>query len=179
MENLVSSRKPFGLSTTFHGRKEPKNGDIKIFENQGVSYARRDEIPCNHSLIDQYKVFIPRSSSGSDAFPHPILGKPFVGKPGTACSETYITIGPFKDEETCRNVISYIKTKFMRTLAMFKKVTQSTTKTLYTFVPVQNFSKPWTDKELYFKYGISEDEIAFIDSMIYPLEGDAKENAYL
>ena len=98
--------------------------------------------------------------------------------PGTACSETYIVIGPFKDAEECKNVISYIKTKFMRTLAMFKKVTQSTTKALYTFVPMQDFSHEWTDQALYKKYGISEAEIDFIDSMIQPMEGNAKEDSY-
>ena len=178
MESIVSSRKPFGLPTTFHGHKYHRNGDIKIYENQGVSYAGRKEIISNQELIDSYKVFIPRSSSGSDAFPHPILGKPFVGMPGTACSETYIVIGPFQDRNECENVISYIKTKFLRTLAMFKKVTQSTTKTLYTFVPMQDFSHAWTDDMLYEKYGISEDEIAFIDSMIQPMEGAAKEDEY-
>lgn len=170
MEGLVSSRRPFGLSTTFHGRAKPLKDDIIIYENRGVSYASREEICVNRELIDQFKVFIPRSSSGSDAFPHPILGKPFVGRPGTACSETYITIGPFENEEVCENVISYIKTKFMRTLAMFKKVTQSTTRALYTFVPIQDFTRPWTDKELYEKYGLEEDEIAFIESMVSPLD---------
>ena len=175
----MSSRKPFGLSTTFHGRKTAQHGDVKVFENQGVSYARRSEIPSNTELIDQYKIFIPRSSSGSDAFPHPILGKPFIGKPGTACSETYIVIGPFENEDVCKNVITYIHTKFMRTLAMFKKVTQSTTKALYTFVPIQDFTHGWTDSMLYEKYGMTDEEITFIDSMIQPMEGESKEDAYV
>lgn len=170
METLVSARKPFGLSTTFHGRRVCKRGDVVVYENRGVSYASRREIPTNKPLIDQYKVFIPRSSSGSDAFPHPILGKPFVGRPGTACSETYIVIGPFDNEEICENVISYVKTKFMRTLAMFKKVTQSTTRSLYTFVPMQDFSRPWTDSVLYRKYNFDKEDVAFIDSMIQPME---------
>lgn len=117
-------------------------------------------------------MFIPRSSSGSDAFPHPILGRPFIGKPGTACSETYLVIGPFSNETECENVISYIKTKFLRALAMLKKVTQSTLKNLYTIIPMQDFSKPWTDKELYTKYNLTQDEIDFIESMIKPMEDE-------
>lgn len=179
MDCIVSSRKPFGLSTTFHGRKDRQIGDVQIFENRGISYIKRTDILSNIELVDKYKVFIPRSSSGSDAFPHPILGKPFIGKPGTACSETYIVIGPFDTEEICKNAITYIHTKFMRTLAMFKKVTQSTTKALYTLVPLQDFSHEWTDNMLYEKYGISDEEIAFIDSMIQPMEGAAKEDAYV
>ena len=170
METLVSARKPFGLSTTFHGRSVCKSGDVVVYENKGISYTSRNDITTNQSLIDQYKVFIPRSSSGSDSFPHPILGKPFVGHPGTACSETYIVIGPFENEAICENVISYIKTKFMRTLAMFKKVTQSTTRALYTFVPIQDFSRSWSDAELYRKYCLTKDDVDFIDSMIQPME---------
>ena len=144
----------------------PKQGDasehlfitrnILIYENEGISYTERSSITKNADAIDKYKVIIPRSGSGSDAFPHPILGKPFVGKPQTACSETYVFIGPFKDEQECENVISYVATRFMRLLAMLKMVTQSTTRSIYTLVPVQDFSQPWTDEKLYAKYGITD-----------------------
>ncbi|MCL2813333.1 MAG: Eco57I restriction-modification methylase domain-containing protein [Oscillospiraceae bacterium] len=170
MEALVSSRQPFGLPTTFHGHKTKKDGDILIYENEGISYTSRSSITKNADVVDKYKVIIPRSGSGSDAFPHPILGKPFVGAPLTASSETYVFIGPFFDEKECENVISYVSTRFMRFLAMLKKVTQSTTRSIYTLVPVQDFSESWTDEKLYTKYGITEDEIAFIESMIRPME---------
>ncbi len=169
MDKLVSSRQPFGLSTTFHGHDKENKSDIKIYENQGVSYTGIGDITKNQDDVFKWKVIIPRSGSGSDAFPHPILGVPFVGNPGTACSETYIYIGPFENEEICKNVISYISTKFLRSLAMLKKVTQSTTKNIYTLVPQQDFSKSWTDEELYKKYNLSDDEIAFIESMIKPM----------
>ncbi|MDO4563913.1 MAG: Eco57I restriction-modification methylase domain-containing protein [Clostridia bacterium] len=176
MENLVSSRQPFGLPTTYHGHKEPHDGDITIFDNSGVSYDNISVISKNYEIVDKYKVFISRAGSGSDAFPHPILGIPFLGKPKTASSETYIFIGPFDSENTCNNVMTYIATKFFRFIAMLKKVTQSTTRSVYTLIPQQDFSKPWTDEELYAKYGITEEEIAFIDSMIRPMDlsgGDA------
>ena len=103
MESHVSSRQPFGLPTTFHGHKVKNNDDIKIYENEGVSFANRSVITKNARVVDDYKVFIPRSGSGSDSFPHPILGKPFVGLPYTACSETYVFIGPFSSEQECEN----------------------------------------------------------------------------
>jgi site-specific DNA-methyltransferase (adenine-specific) len=118
IEACVSSRQPFGLSTTFHGNKVNKQNGIQIFENGGVSYTRRDAITKNIEMIDKYKVFIPRAGSGSDAFPHPILGKPFVGTPGTACSETYIFIGPYSSRIDRENVISYITTRLFRFLAV-------------------------------------------------------------
>lgn len=170
MESLVSSRQPFGLPTTFHGEKTKGSSDIKIYENEGISYANKSLISKNNYVIERYKVFIPRAGSGSDAFPHPILGKPFIGEPNSACSETYIFIGPFASKEECQNVISYISTRFFRFLAMLKKVTQSTTRSIYTLVPQQDFSKPWTDEELYAKYNLTDKEIGFIESMIKPMD---------
>ena len=172
MDSLVSSRQPFGLPTNFHGKN---SGEIRLFENMGVSYVEYNTIKKNIEVVDKYKVFIPRAGSGSDAFPHPILGKPFIGEPKTASSETYIFIGPFESQTECENVISYIQTRFLRFLAMLKKVTQSTTRSVYTLVPIQDFSKAWTDAELYAKYGLTEEEIALIESMIRPMgdEGDS------
>lgn len=176
IEPYVSARRPFGLPTTFHGRKTKEQNDILIYENEGISFTKRDDIIKNNDVIDMYKVLIPRSSSGSDKFPHPILGKPFVGEPNTACSETYLFIGPYSSKEECLNVISYISTRLFRFLAMLKKVTQSTTRGIYTFVPIQDFSRPWTDEELYDKYKITGDEISFIESMIRPMESSNEED---
>ena len=79
-------------------------------------------------------------------------------------------IGPYKNLEECKNVVSYITTKFLRFLVMLKKVTQDTTRNVYSLVPIQDFSQPWTDEMLYKKYGLTEEEIAFIESMIRPME---------
>ena len=165
--SLVSSRNPFGLNTTFHGNKE---GEIKLYENQGQSFVNTTEIRKSKEMISKYKVFIPRASSGSDVFPHPILGRAFIGEPNSVCSETYMYIGPFSSKRETENVISYINTRFFRFLVMLKKVTQDTTKSVYQFVPLQDFSESWTDEKLYAKYGLDEKEIAFIESMIRPME---------
>ena len=164
---LVSSRQPFGLPTTYHGKK---SGTIKLYENNGSSFVEPTNIIKNIEMVKLPKVFIPRAGSGSDSFPHPILGKPFIGEENSACTETYMYIGPFITISECRNVISYIKTMFFRFLVMLKKVTQDTTKAVYQFVPLQDFSKPWTDEELYKKYGLTDEEIQFIESMIRPME---------
>ena len=135
-----------------------------------MSYVDISQITKNNQDINSFKVFISRAGSGSDSFPHPILGVPFVGEPNSVSSETYIYIGPFDSKEECENVISYIKTRFLRFLVMLRKVTQSTTREVYKFVPLQDFSHPWTDEMLYKKYGLDKDEIAFIESMIRPME---------
>ena len=165
--DYVSSRNPFGMNTTFHGTK---SGKVRLYENQGISYINREDVRKNVEIIESYKVFIPRAGSGSDSFPHPILGCPFIGEPNSACTETYMYIGPFKNEQEAKNAITYIKTRFLRFLVMLKKVTQDTTRSVYQFVPLQDFSEPWTDEKLYAKYGLDEREIAFIESMIRPME---------
>lgn len=177
MESIINSRQPFGLSTTCHGNHCKKANGIKICENEGISYATEAEISRNLDIVNKYKVFIPQTGSGSDSIPHPILGKPFVGELMSACSETYIFIGPFESENQCRNVMSYISTRFCRFLSLLKKVTQSTTRSIYTFVPQQDFTKPWTDEVLYRKYDLTENEIAFIESMVRPMDLGGEKDA--
>jgi hypothetical protein len=167
---LVSTRRPFGLDSTYQGHKSASPGDIKVYQAGGVTYAPRGDIEQGADLVDKWKVFIPFLASGSDSFPHSILGKPFIGEPGTASTETYLAIGPCRSEVECRNVVSYIATRLFRFLALQKKPSQNATRKVYDFVPVQDFSKPWTDEELCFKYGIADSEWAFIESMVRPME---------
>lgn len=117
-----------------------------------------------------YKVYISKAYNAGDEYPHQIINKPFLGRPNTCCTETYIVIGPFTTEVEALNVISYISTKFFRFLVSLRKISQDATQKVYSFVPMQDFSKPWTDEELYAKYGLTDDEIAFIESMIRPMD---------
>lgn len=169
-EPLVSARKPFGFDTLYRGHSKKNATDVLLYENGGTSYASLMEITKNKQWVTESKVFIPEAGSGSDSFPHPILGKPFVGTTNTASTETYLLIGPFENDEISRNVVTYISTRFFRFLVMLKKPTQHATSKVYSFVPVQDFSKTWTDEELYAKYGLTEEEITFIESMIRPME---------
>lgn len=168
--NLVSSIGAFGLDTTFKGESAKRQGDLKVYRNGGVGYIPRSEIQKSLDVIDKWKVFIPRAGSGSDSFPHSILGKPFVGKPGEISSWTYMHIGPFDSEIETRNAISYICTRFFRFLVLQHKSTQDATRAVYSFVPMQNFSEAWTDEKLFSQYGITDDEAAFINSLIRPME---------
>ena len=93
-----------------------------------------------------------------------------MGEPNSCCTETYVVIKPFEKAETARNVISYVKTRFFRFMVLLKKNTQDAPARVYQFVPIQDFSHPWTDEMLYKKYGLTADEIAFIESMIRPME---------
>lgn len=178
MENLISTRLPFGLPNTYKGNKTRRSSsDLRIYvsgndrEVRGtVAYAPLRDVSKGHEMIPWHKVYIAKAGSGSDAFPHPILPKPFYGEPNTVCNESYLVIGPFSNKDECENVMSYIATKFFRFLVLLKKNSQNAARGVYQLVPKQDFSKPWTDEELYEKYGLTEEEIAFIDSMIKPMD---------
>ena len=167
---LVSSRKPFGLSTTDVGHAAEKPGDVRIYQRGGVAYYPRRNLLKNQTYVDLHKIFITKAYNAGDDFPHQILNVPIRAGKGTCCSETYVIIGPFQSEGESMNVESYIKTKFFRFLVSLKKISQDATSKVYQFVPMQDFSKPWTDAELYAKYKLTKDEIAFIESMIKPME---------
>lgn len=167
---LVSSIGAFGLDTTFKGRDKEKSGDVKVYRNGGIGYIQRNELTKETDAIDWWKIFIPRAGSGSDAFPHSILGKPFVGEPGSASSWTYMHIGPFKNKVEAENAKAYITTRLFRFLVLLHKPTQDATRAVYTFVPMQDFSETWDDHKLYSKYKLNKAEIAFIESMIRPMD---------
>ena len=132
------------------------------------------DIPKNQNFVANCKVFLPEAAgSGNDA---QVIGRPFLGESNSVCSQTYMTIGctdenHFFNEEECKNIISYMTTKFFRYLVSLIKKTQHSPKMVYQCVPMQDFSKPWTDEELYAKYNLTDEEIAFIDSMIKPMDG--------
>ena len=94
-----------------------------------------------------------------------------MGEPNSLCTQTYIMYGPFETKKECENVISYVNTKFFHFLMGLKKVTQDAMSKVYTLIPMQDFLKSWTDKELYEKYKLSKEEIEFIESMVRPEVG--------
>lgn len=178
MDEMVSSQKPFGLRTYVHGEQKRFAGSIKLYERGGTGYVNRGEITKNENWIDQPKVFISAAYNAGDSIPHQIIGKPIAGEAGSACTETYIVVGPFNAPFEVDNAISYIQTKFFRFLVMLRKSSQHAASSVYAFVPQQDFSKPWTDTELYKKYGLTDDEIAFIESMIKPMELGGDDNGH-
>lgn len=164
----VSPRKPFG---DFENIAEtPGNDSVKIFAYPHDGYVARSKIMQNVTWVDNYKVYIAKAYGERGEFPYLVLGKPFIGDINTCCTETYLLLGPYKNKKEAENAITYIKTRFFRFLVLFKKNTQNAARGVYQFVPLQDFSEPWTDEKLYAKYGLDEKEIAFIESMIRPME---------
>ncbi len=167
---IVSARKPFGLVTSVKLDELGNDDSVFVYAYPHNGYLDRMNIAVNTDYIDKYKVFISYAYGERGDFPYFVLGKPFVGQRNECCTETYLLINPCDNKQTCENIVSYIKTKFFRFLVLLVKNTQHATSRVYQFVPMQDFSKPWTDEELYAKYKLSEEEIQFVESMIRPME---------
>lgn len=168
------------LTSSWNGYSKEKTKDysIKYYINKNMhkadfGWVKINDIPKNTASIKLHKIYIPAAGgSGTDS---QVLGYPFYGEPNSVCSQTYLVVGydPQKHNFTkqeCENIISYIKTRFFRYLVSIKKKTQNGPRGVYQFVPMQDFSMPWTDEELYKKYNLSQEEIDFIESMIKPME---------
>ncbi|OQB39497.1 MAG: Eco57I restriction-modification methylase [Candidatus Hydrogenedentes bacterium ADurb.Bin179] len=170
-DTLVSPQTPFGIVSSFKEYKRtPFKGSVKIHTVDGVGYVDKLNILRNEQWIKPWKVFISKSYGERGPYPYLFLAKPFIGVPNSCCTQTYLVIGPFRNESIAKNVVSYIQTRFFRFLIMLKKNTQDAMRGTYAFVPIQNFNEPWNDEKLYKKYRLTKAEVAFIESMVRPVE---------
>lgn len=167
---IISPQNPFGFNTAIRGDDTNSNDSIKIYSKGLVEKnIDRSQVTLHKEWIDLYKILTPKAAEDG-VLPGKVIGVCTIVKPKTCCNGTFIVIGPFDSEERCKNARSYIYTKFVRFLVGMKKMTQDLKDQTFALVPLQDFSKPWTDTELYAKYGLNDDEIAFIESMIKPME---------
>lgn len=172
-DQMVSSRKPFGFNTTFKGKSTQGKNDVVVYRNGGKGYVARSEISTGTDLIDKWKLFAGYAAPGTgnkDTYPHRIISTPFIGEPGSISSETYLCIGPFDSKMNAESALSYLCCRLTRLLILMHKPSQHVTRKVYTFVPTQDWTRVWTDEELYRKYGITDDEIAFIEKVVRPME---------
>lgn len=177
-DSIVSSRNPFNISESIDDIISSKPTDKRIlcrqeskrqilYLNKNYSLKRGDD------YIDKYKLFVSKADGAAGQIGNPIpariIGKAEFGEKDMVCSETFLAVGPFHTKEETVNVSLYMQTKFFRLLVGIRKNKNMTHKT-YSYVPLQDFSHPWTDEMLYKKYDLKDDEIAFIESMISPME---------
>lgn len=162
------------LTSSWTGYKTEQKGEynIKYYLNKNIhkipfGFVKLDDVSKNHASIPLYKVYIPAALGDN----YQVLGRPFVGESNSVCSQTYLVIGydPEKHnftKEQCKNICSYITTKFFRYLVAIKKKTQNGPRGVYQFVPLQDFNESWSDEKLYKKYNLTSDEIALIEKTI-------------
>lgn len=170
--STISSRKPFGLETKFKGKTRKRVGDVLVYQNGGTGYTPKISITTGNDLINKWKVYVGRAAPGTgnkDTYPHRIISTPFIGEPDSISSETYLCIGPLKTKSEAESVLSYLTCRLTRLLILLHKPSQDTTRKVYTFVPTQDWSRQWTDKDLYSKYDLSDEEITFIEKIVRPM----------
>jgi site-specific DNA-methyltransferase (adenine-specific) len=185
---IVSANDPFGFDVRVENsykrvklsyKKEQFKNGIELYYNgwqkAGIGYIDKSIISKNSEWVKDYKVYVSKAYGAGESFPHQILNRPILGKPNSCCTETYLLIGPFSNANTSENVFSYIETRFFRFLVLLIKNTQNGMKKVYSFVPMQDFGEGWTDEKLYKKYGLTKDEIAFIESKIRPMPACTEE----
>ena len=176
-DRLVSARKPFGLASTFKGKHSPDSGDLEIYQKGGMGYVARDKITSGSNLVDAWKLFVGFAAPGTgnkDTYPHRIISTPFLGEPGQVSSETYLAIGPFDSRAEAESAQSYLSCRLTRFLIQLRKASQNTTRRVYAFVPIQEWTKVYEDRDLYAKYGLTDDEITFIEKIVRPMEFSIK-----
>jgi site-specific DNA-methyltransferase (adenine-specific) len=180
MDSLVHSRNPFGIAANFEDfsiSKTSKKSIILYRSRRGSSsekevYIDISQVITNKDLVERIKLLVSKASPGGDEYPHSVFSRPFISQAGSACTETYLIVDTPKSQNEAENLLHYLETRFFRFFVSLIKNTQNISKSSFAFVPVQDFSKSWTDEKLYKKYGITEDEINFIESMIRPMEFD-------
>jgi len=176
----ISAQTPFGLYTNFKGEKIKSKNSVAVVSSSGVTYIKKNQIQRNQRWIKKYKVIISKATSehagqSDKSGQFKVLSTIRVLKPDFVCTQSYLVAGVFDDEKAAKNLYSYLHTKFTRFLLLQSVTSQDLSKDKFRFVPIQNFNENWTDGKLYKKYNLTEDEIAFIESMVRPMETENNE----
>ena len=166
MAEQIGSRNPFDLGSTVTGHP---SGDIDLYfieqRRRRSGQFRREAVKKNASLIDTWKVLIPKAYGGDDAI---VLSKPWIVPPPSVCTESFL-LAVVSDRAAAESLTSYYATRFFRFLVSLRKMSQNTTSSTYAWVPLQTWDRIWTDEALHAKYSLTFEQIEFIESQIRPM----------
>lgn len=176
LDDLVSSRNPFGLPTSTRGHQEKRDGDLVLISSKGKSYISRKDVEPN-AAIDQYKVMISRITYEHAGEPDKegklrVLSKIEVLEPGVVCTDSYLMVGPFGTLDEANNAMLYLRTKFARFLISQTLSSINLNKDKFCFVPQIDLSTEPNDSALFAEFGLDDDEVEFITSLMHVIEVD-------
>ena len=179
MDRIISGDTPFGLSTNFKDYSPTQSkGTLALYMTvrgrRTVGWVKDAEVKKNRHLIPHWKVLIPEAYGDRGAVPAMVLGPPMIAPPDSVCTQTYLVAGPLESETAAQSVVSYVQSRFFRFLVSLRKISQHALRSTYSWVPQQSWDQTWTDEALYKKYGITKGEIAYIESMIRPMDNGEK-----
>jgi len=177
MSAVVSGDTPFGLPTNFTDFSEkPFKKALKLYvsvrQKRAVGWVKDAVISKNRNLIPVWKLLLPKAYGERGAIPANVLGPSVVAEPGSVCTQTYVVAGPFPSEAEALSCANYLCTRFARFLVSLRKITQDLPRATYSWLPQQRWARQWADGDLYKKYRLTKDEIAFIEEMIRPMNLD-------
>jgi site-specific DNA-methyltransferase (adenine-specific) len=168
LTSTVSGVRPFGIPTS---QRPQGTSGFHLLSSGGRGYIPKSMVSSGHQMVDKWKVITSKTSHDHAGQPDKdgmrrVLSRLELLEPGWVCTESYIVLGAFDTKAEAENLLGYARTAFLRFLVSVRSYSQDITRDRFAFVPLQDFSKEWTDAELYKKYGITADEQAFIESMI-------------
>lgn len=173
LSEKVFSQKPYGFRTNYMDFKD--RGEVKLYTKKakcGFGFVNKTDITKNLDTLYKWKVVTSRSTSVPEEDNGQVLrmSQTFIVEPNAVVTESYIVVDVFDSEVEAMNCMSYIKTRFLRLLCQATIVSPDVSIRTFKLVPLQDFSRSWTDEQLYKKYNLTGEEIAFIESMIRPME---------
>jgi site-specific DNA-methyltransferase (adenine-specific) len=170
INTILTRDTAFGMASNYDGFHETeRSGDVPLYYirkmKRSVAHVGRKEVTKNTNLIDTWKVLVPEAFNGGDAVPHQILGKPLIAPSPSACTQSYLFFH-VDSRKAAMSLQSYYTTRFFRFLVSQRKITQHALHSTYLWVPMQKWNCTWTDEALYEKYGITQEEQAYIESQV-------------
>ncbi|GIK55837.1 MAG: restriction endonuclease [Chloroflexi bacterium] len=179
--DILTNTEPFKYESNFKGwHKNKQADDIPIYlianRKRTIGFTPRSQITKNNNLIDSWKVLVVRGYGAGETVPHQILGKPWIAPPPSVCTGSFMFFYVSSEAEAI-SLQSYFTTRFFRFLVSLRKITQNAFRSTYSWVPVQTWDRQWTDEALYKKYGLTSDEIEYIEAVIRPMDlsGDVED----
>jgi len=185
LSDVVLSRNPFGINSSTRGAIEPFNNAYKLQTSEGIFWIKKDLILSNIAHADSYKILISKliSEHAGETDKNGqvrVLSNLQILEPHTVCTDSYLIIGKFDNENDANALHKYMKTRLIRFLLQLAVSSINLSKEKFQFVPLQDFTVKsdidWSksvadiDKQLYKKYGLTEEEVKFIEGMIKEME---------
>lgn len=173
--SIVTSRNPFGYPTSFRGDDEKAAGKLALHSSKGLSYVDPKTLEKGDEYLERYKVMISRIIYEHACEPDKegkmrVLSKIEVLGPQEVCTDSYLIIGPLDSQKQADNLRTYLKTKFVRFLVAQTLSSINLSKDKFCFVPILDFNETPTDQKLYERYGLSSEEVEFIEGFIHEME---------